>query len=179
MRRAQSTWAPLGLWQGKPLSRHEGPRPASGTKIFQIQRIAIGQWLIDLQKEEMKDTLRNSSSSVEDQPGLTDLVQLISERYARSAGRRVAMTHHVREATLWPNLNMPQCLNATWIFLAPDAVKPKRSTTWLKRATSEWGWHWFWHNGITRVEGRNINTWKDCSSTSTTWWKTASTMFSS
>ena len=124
MRRAQSTWAPLGLWQGKPLLRHEGPGPASGRKIFQIQRIVIGQWLIDLKKEEMKDTLRNSSSSVEDQPGLTDLLQLISERYARSAGRRVAMTHHVREATLWPNMNMPECLNATWIFLAPDAAKP-------------------------------------------------------
>ena len=87
MRRAQSTWAPLGLWQGKPLSRHEGPGPASGRKIFQIQRIVIGQWLIDLTKEEMKDTLRNSSSSVEDQPGLTDLVQLISERYATHAAQ--------------------------------------------------------------------------------------------
>ena len=35
----------------------------------------------------MKDTLRNSSSSVEDQPGLTDLVQLISERYATHAAQ--------------------------------------------------------------------------------------------
>ena len=124
MRRAQSTWAPLGLWQGKPLSRHEGPGPASGRKIFQIQRIVIGLLLIDLRNERHLKKFKQFSwrPAWSYWPGAADIWEVRTQRRPKSCNDAPRTRGY--SLTQYEYAWMPECLNATWIFLAPDAAQP-------------------------------------------------------